>query len=374
MRKVKSLILSLLILFSLTGCAEQKLLERVGLIILVGYDLGEESSLSTTAVVRQVSPEFESNIEIISAENETGKGTRAIMNRKTSKKLVEGQLRVVLYGDELASQGIGKTLNALTRDSDISGGIFVAVVEGETKKILEYSYKDIDDIGQHIYKLLEQNIEEELVISTTLHEVSHDYHSIGEDISMPILSREGESITISGMALFNKGEMVGALPATDSFYLKLVRDHYDSGTFETQISTEDLEGTEMEDLPSELSVVLDTIKSKEKLELTNHEVPEFDLDISLDARLLEVNAEIDLGDPDKVAMIEKAISKSLSSEVTRVIQYCQDVNSDVFGLGQQYRSSVKNSELTEEKWKDMYQQAKVNVQVDLNILRTGTLD
>ena len=75
--------------------------------------------------------------------------------------------------------------------------------------------------------------------------MSHDYHSVGEDISMPILSREGESITISGMALFNKGEMVGALPATDSFYLKLVRDHYDSGTFETQIATEDLEGIEM---------------------------------------------------------------------------------------------------------------------------------
>lgn len=121
-------------------------------------------------------------------------------------------------------------------------------------------------------------------------------------------------------------------------------------------------------------MVLDTIKSNEKLELTNHEVPEFDLDISLNARLLEVNAEIDLGDPNTVVMIEKAISKSLSNEVSRVIQYCQDVNSDVFGLGQQYRSSLKNSELTEDKWKEMYQQAKVNVQVDLKILRTGTLD
>lgn len=374
MRKVKSLIFLLLILLSLTGCAEQKLLESMGLTILIGYDMGEKSSLLTTAVVRQVNPEFESNIEIISAENETSKGTRAIMNRKTSKKLVEGQLRVVLYGDELANQGINTTLNALTRDSDISSGIFMAVVEGEAKTFLEYSYKNIDDIGQHIYKLLEQNIEEELVMSTTLHEVSHDYHSIGEDISMPILSREGESITISGMALFNKGEMVGVLPATDSFYLKLVRDHYDSGTFETQISTEDFEGTLMDDSTGEFSVVLDTIKSKEKLELVNHEVPEFDLSIRLDARLLELNAEIDLGDPTNVVMIEKAISKSLSNEVSRVIQYCQDVNSDVFGLGQQYRSSVKNSNLTEDKWKEMYQQAKVNVQVDLKILRSGILD
>ena len=113
MRKLKFQILIPLLLISLVGCAEQKLLERVGLAILVGYDLGNEGDLSTTAVIRQVNPDFESNIEIISAENQTSKGTRTKINRKSSKKIVAGQLRVALYGSELAKKdGISTSMQS----------------------------------------------------------------------------------------------------------------------------------------------------------------------------------------------------------------------------------------------------------------------
>ncbi len=375
MRKLKFQILIPLLLLSLVGCAEQKLLEKVGIIILLGYDLGNEGDLSTTAVIRQVNPDFESNIEIISAENQTSKGTRTEINRKTSKKVVAGQLRVALYGDELAKKdGIGNSINAFSRDSDISGSVYMAVVEGEAKTLLNYNYENINDIGQHIFKLLQQNIEGEQIISSTLHEVSHDYYSIGEDIAMPIISREEELISISGVALFKKGKMVGELPAEDSFYMKLSRDRYHSGIFEALIKNEDLEKALMKNPPEEISVVLDAIKSKSDLKLINQSTPEFDLHITMEARLLELNEEIDLGEPKNVAILEKAISESLSSEISRVITYCQEVNSDVFGLGNQYRSSVRNSNLTEGKWHEMYQKAKVNVQVDINITRSGTFD
>jgi len=374
MRMIKSLLLIPLLLIGLVGCAEQKLLEKVGLTILVGYDLGNENDLSTTAVIRQVNPEFQSNIEVISAEDKTSKGSRTKINRKSSKKIVAGQLRVVLYGDEIAKQGIDETLIALGRDPNISSSIYMAVVEGESKTLLDYKYENIEDIGEHIFKLLQQNIDEEQIISTTLHEVSHDYHSIGEDIAMPILSREGETINISGMALFKKGQMVGVLPAEDGFYLKISRDRYDSGTFETTIESKDLEGALKNDPPKEISVVLDTIKSKNELKLINKSEPEFDLHITMNARLLELSVDMDLGNPKNIAIMEKAISESLSNEIMRVIRYCQEVNSDVFGLGQQYQSSVRNSNLTEEKWDEMYQKVKVNVEIDFNIIRSGTLN
>lgn len=374
MRRIKSLLLIPLLLIGLFGCAEQKLLEKVGLTVLLGYDLGDESDLSTTAVIRQVNPEFQSNIEVITAEDKTSKGTRTKINRKTSKKIVAGQLRVILYGDEKAKQGIDETLNALGRDADISSSIYLAVVEGESKSLLSYNYENVEDIGQHIFKLLEQNIKEEQIISTTLHEVSHDYHSIGEDIAMPMLTQEGETINISGMALFKKGKMVGILPAEDSFYLKLSRDRYDSGTFETTIESENLEGALKNNPPKEISVVLDTIKSQKELKLINQTEPEFNLYIKMSARLLELNVDMDLGNSKNIANMEKAINDRLSSEITRVIRYCQEVNSDVFGFGQQYQSSVRNSNLTDEKWEKIYQNARVNVKLDFNINRSGTLN
>jgi len=374
MKKFRFFLIMLFLLVILIGCAEQKLLERVGLVTLLGYDLGSENLLSTTAVIRQVNPEFQSNIEIINAENETSKGTRTKINRKVSKKVVPGQLRVTLFGQELAEKGIGQNVDALSRDSVISGSLFMAVVEGQAEELLTYKYENIEDIGQHIFKMLEQNIESEQIISTTLHEVAHDYHSIGEDIAMPIIKREEELILISGVALLNQGKMVGKLPPDDSFYLKLVRDRFEAGTFEASLKSEDIDSSLMKDPPKELSVVLDTIKSKKNLKLVKQSTPEFDLHISMKARLLELNEEIDLGDPKNIAKLEKGISKFISKEISRIIAECQEMGSDVFGFGEKYRSSVRNSELTNEKWHELYKEAKVNVNIDFTILRTGTLD
>ena len=93
MKKFCYFLLLLFLCIGLVGCAETKLLERVGLVTLVGYDLGKEESVETTAVVRQVGTELQSKVVIITAENETSQGTRAKINRRAAKKIMNGQLR-----------------------------------------------------------------------------------------------------------------------------------------------------------------------------------------------------------------------------------------------------------------------------------------
>ena len=48
----------------LYGCAQTNILDKVGLTTLVGYDVGTEDKIKTTAVIREVNPEFQSNVEI----------------------------------------------------------------------------------------------------------------------------------------------------------------------------------------------------------------------------------------------------------------------------------------------------------------------
>ncbi|MBW9234321.1 hypothetical protein JQK62_19035, partial [Leptospira santarosai] len=143
MKLIKLLFIFIFLLISIAGCAEQKLLEQIGLTTLLGYDLGENEKLSTTAVIRQVNPEFQSNVEIVSAENETARGSRAQINRKTSKKIMSGQMRVVLFGEELAAEGIAHHIDTLSKNSDTSGGVIVAIVEGETNRYLNINFKKL---------------------------------------------------------------------------------------------------------------------------------------------------------------------------------------------------------------------------------------
>ena len=365
----------LLFLFSfLSGCAETNILDKIGLTTLVGYDVGTEEKMEITAVIREVNPEFQSNVEVVTTENETSKGNRMKANRKLSKKITVGQMRVILFGEELAKKDLRYYIDINLENASVSNGLYMAVVKDATAPLLNYEYESIDDIGQHIFRLLEQNITQEYMISPTLHEIAHDYYSIGTDFAMPIIERNEELVELSGIALFKEGKMVSSLPAKDSFYVKLVRESFKAGLFETTIQEEDIPSGLLKKSAGEMPVAFDAIRSKRKLKLVDASTPEFDLKLKLQARVLEVYPDVNLGDPEIVPKLEKAISKNLSREISRVIAHTQEVESDIFGFGEKYRSSVRDSDLTKKKWHEKYKDMKVNVDVEFVILRDGIFE
>jgi len=374
MKRLRFYFILLFLLSTLVGCAETKILDRVGLVTLVAYDVGTEEKMSTTAVIREVNPEFQSNVEVITTENETSKGNRMKTNRKLSKKVVVGQMRVILFGEELAKDDIHHYIDLHLENAAVSNSLYMAVVEGQVAPVLEYEYQNIDDIGQHIFRLLEQNIEQENMISSTLHEIAHDYYTVGEDIFMPILKKEEEMVEISGIAIFKDGKMVSILPPEDAFYVKLIAENLKSGTSEVVLEKDDLINNLTKNTNAQIPIAFDAISSKKELKLVNSSTPEFDLNIKIKARITEVFPDLNLGDPKVVSELEKAISKNLLRDISRVIEYCQSVESDVFAFGEKYRSSLRNSKLTKEKWHEIYKDMKVNVDVDFTILRSGIFE
>lgn len=374
MKKGYLVYVGFVLVICMTGCAETSLLERVGLATLIGYDLGEKSDVETTAIVRQVGTNQESTVAIITAENDTIEGTSSKINYRTAEKYLSGQLRGVLFGEELAKEGIGHYLDTLLKNPSISEVIYLTVVEGEAKPLLEYEYPDITEVGDHIYKLLKQNIDNEQLVSSTLHEVAFDYYSIGKDIAVPIIKRDKELVAISGIALFDKGKVVGKLSVEDSFYVKLGRDNFRAGKNEMKISGDDVPSSLVKNSADEINVVFDLIKTKKNVKLNDPKKPEFNLRFTMQARILEIKPDLAVEDPIKSEQLEKAISKKLEREFSRVISRCQELDSDIFGFGEYYRSLVRNSNLTEEKWQELYKEMKVNVEVDFTLIRSGVFD
>ena len=189
-----------------------------------------------------------------------------------------------------------------------------------------------------------------------------------------MIKKDNELIEVSGVAIFNKDKMVGSISADDAFFIRLSRNSFKDGTFEAVIKESDVSAPLKEHLTGETAVVLDSIKSERTYKLINASTPEFDMNISIEARITEIDANIDVDNPTNVKEIEKAINKSLSEDLSRVFAYSQEVNSDAFGLGEQYRSSVRQSKLTHDKWHEMYKKVKLNVHIDTTVLRSGVLN
>lgn len=354
----------------LGGCAEEKILERISLTTLLGYDIEEEDNLSVTAVIRQINPELESKIELQSATASTSKGARSKMDLKTSKKIGSGQLRVVLFGEELAKSGLDDNIHILKMNSEISNATYLATVDGDLKTLLEYKYENISDIGQHIYQLIQHNIEQQYIISSTLHEVNRDKLSFLNSYAMPILKREEENVEISGIAFFNTGKLSGNLPAEEAIYILMVQGNTHKGALEMKIPVTALEKSPS-DSSKELPIAIDSINSKRTIELVDPEVPEFNLTIQLECRLLEVDSDISMDGNAMIHKVEKEINEKIESEIKRLIQYSHDINTDIFQFGEYYKAQYRNANIHNEEWYEMFSKMKVNVTVNTTIIRDG---
>ncbi|MHC0039702.1 Ger(x)C family spore germination protein [Pseudoneobacillus sp. C159] len=355
----------------LSGCADPKILEEVGLITTIGYDVGKDGTYKGTGVELKIEPNAKTDIMIVEAEAHTVRGLNINANKNTSKRLLSGQLRVILMGEELASKGIIHIVESLSRDPSISDLAYVAIVEGETRDLLNLKSEQIPDIGLHLFRMIEKDTKGELMPSATMQEVIHDYYSLGVDPIIPILKKNGnKGVQYTGTGIFKDDKMVGKISTNQSFYFKLINDKYKSGSIEMTINSDSLKLKRQHPTV----IVLDTIHSDSDIKLVSKKNLEYELKIKLNGRLLETNPNIDFSKKEHIELIEKEVSKQMKKEVEKLISYLQSKNSDVIGLGQIYRSSVRHSKLTNDEWHNMFKDVKVQVKIDFNIIRTGVID
>jgi spore germination protein len=353
-------------LWVLTSCADQKILEDIGLITTVGYDLEGEKKVRATMVVLQIDPEAPRNIDVISSDAITSKGARLKANLKTSKELQSGQLRVALYDEEIARKSIKPYVDTLARDPSISDLTYIAVVDGSARDLLKHEYTNIPDVGQHLFNQIEQLTDKEQISNSTLQEVQQSYYSEGVDPILPILKRNRENITVVGNAIMKNDRMVGKLTPKESFYAKLIRDQYHAGSIEMTLNFRDVEGKK-----HKVTTVIDTIVSSRELKLLNQYEPRFDLYLKIKGRLLEIQGDVDLTIPQNMSLLEKAINKKMRKEAIKVITYSQKRDSDIFGFGEVYRSTVRHANLSRGKWHEKYKNMTYDIGVDFKLVRTG---
>ncbi|WP_066391744.1 Ger(x)C family spore germination protein [Neobacillus mesonae] len=373
MRKNK-LWLWLFILLLLSGCAKPKTLEQIGMVTTKGYDIGNDGIIKGTMVVLMIDPSAQQKTGVMTAKALTARGIRIKGDLFSSKKLLSGQLRVVLFSEALGRHGIKPFTDTLVRDPSISDLTYLAIVEGETEEMLRINNKQIPDVGQHIFKLIDHNVKWSIVPSSTLHETLHGNYSVGIDPVLPILKKSDNEVKVSGLALLKDNKMVGKVSETKSYYLKTIRSPIKSGEFEIPISGHSLSLDNNHLAHKQLAVTLDTVFSKAKIKLINQKKLEFDLKLKINARMQEINTDVNLRKPKTVQLLEKEIANQMKKDIEQLIAYCQSVDSDPIGLGEEYRSSVRHSKLTREKWHKMFPDAKVNVKVDFTLVKTGLVE
>lgn len=369
---IKIMIIGLSLL--LTSCVSNEQLEKLSLITAVGYDVGDGDKIEGTTVSGQFDPSKKDVTEITSAKAFTSKMTRQEMNLETRNKMVSGQLRVAVFGSKLAEKGnLINIVDTLSRDPAIGTMVYLGISKTRANEILQIKPKQ-GNIGNFLYELIQQNIKGELLLSCTLHEFLQDYYDPGRDPVIPYLENKNNKVKASGVALISGDHFVGTLSQKESFYVKLLREKFQTGNYELKLPIEKLPEKLFIHKPKtdHLYININEISSNSKIKVLDKSIPSFQVDIDLNIRLEEITEDI-LIDTASIKILEKNINEVMENEVEEVIKKLQKLKSDPVGFGAIYNSK-RGIQLKKGDWNDRFPNATFKVTVKNSILKTGVMN
>jgi spore germination protein len=350
------------IILLLSGCSlmPTKIVNEIGMIQGVGYDLAEDGGVIGTIVYPIINKNKPSKNEVKSAFGQASKEIRTNLNQESQLRLVSGQLRFALYGKSLAEKGINDFVDTLNRDASIGSVVQLAIVDGNANEILNVNkYKD-ENISIYLQELLDQNMESGQIPHTNLQTFLFQLFQVGQDPYLPTIKIENGNIKITGIAMFKYDKYITSLSMEDSYIFKTLlnkdRDGFQSFKFENGDK-----------------VVLQTLSSNPEYKVNIvHGQPEFTIDLKMKARLQEFSSSKRKRQSFNKKVYQKKVEKQLEKKAMDLITQLKEMQVDPLGLGAKYKEHDRS--FNKEKWEKYYPNVKVSVAAKVEIQQTGTID
>lgn len=354
----------------LSGCTsiQKKPLEALGVVSAVGYDAAPENKLLGTMVIPNFTETGKEKIDVLTGTGHTSKELRYNLSRLSERQLVSGQIRVVVYGEDLAKQGIAPLSDTLFRDAEIGSQIHLAVCAGRSVEIFTHRYPDKPSIDVYLYKMLRKEMDQNTIPKSNLHLFLRHVYDKGSDAVLPFLKLGKEDVIVDGVALFRDDVYVGHLNLDDARMLSYLMGGRSTGEIDAVVPGKTSHGD------SAHAVVM-YLKTKRSIETGQQQgTPQFNIKLYIEGAVTEYTGSADLEKEDEVKKLDTYIESQMKTKMENLIKRLQTkYNCDTLGLGEIYRSKGYVKKLDREGWKKTYKTAKINVDVTMNILQTGMI-
>ncbi|MDT8860060.1 Ger(x)C family spore germination protein [Alkalihalobacillus sp. MEB130] len=359
----------ILMLLFLTGCLETRIVDEVSMIRAAAFDFDQERGLKITVsfpTFPEEAQQEELKQGIIQATGETTKGTRIELNKKSQKPIRFGQTRLLMFSQELAEQGIERTVNAMYRDPSVGNRILLAIAEGnDAGSYIETDLGDGELAGVHLPELIEQNQDTSILPPTNMHEFLFSLYNDGRDPYLPMLGKSSEEhVSIIGTALFSGETYHSYLNLDDSFILKMMLD----------TTRQAIQQFEVEYEGEQSYVVLEKLHSDVRRNLNKSgSVPVFTIDITMDGAIEDYDGKMNLDQVNIIEKMEQSIEDLISTRGEELLVQFQQGGIDPLGLGEKYRSTTRNWD--SEEWQNtLYPSSEFQVHVDVKIIQSGAVE
>ncbi|MBB6732592.1 Ger(x)C family spore germination protein [Cohnella zeiphila] len=370
-----ALLLALLMLM-MTGCSDQRIIEKIGFIRTIGLqaaaeDEGEEEEEENTGKIKvtiSIPKTKEQDVIVYSTVSKTIRQAIKVFDLQNDRKIVNGQLRQIVFDTALSRKGIWKYLDTLMRDGSVGNRVHVVIAEGDLNHMLSRNFEQSGPAGEYIDNLLRTERRMGDVPDSNLYTFLRDYKDDGIEPSASILKETGNSLIVNGIALFQEDRYVGKIDAEEKIYFGMLLGNIRAGDMFLDYPDKDF--------VSEDSTLM-RFNSSRKLKVLSvgggAQPPKEKISLKLTGTLLEYNGGLDLESTAERHQLEDEIEKFVQLKCEAVLATMKELKSDAIGVGQHVRNAMPYAAWKRLDWPEEFARSQIEVHVDVHIKSFGKL-
>lgn len=377
------------LMLPLAGCWSRHELNELAIVVGIGIDK-EGSGYSVSA--QMVNPATVSGQRGVSkslppvvTHKQWGQSVPEALRRMTtnlSKRLYYSHLRIVVFGEEVAREGIRGPLDFITREPKMRTDFYLIVARNCTASDVLSMSTVIDPIpANHLYEKLSVSDREwaatgKITLDGLLIDMAGEGTSaaltgiriIGDKSTGASLSRndaikQRAFMEYSGMAVFKKDRMIGWMEDNEVRALKYLQNSVDKTVWVMPCS-------------GGKSITLNLMRARTRIRAAkNGDLPVIHVYSRIELDVASVECDADTSKPDTIERIRKQAENHYSELLLSSIEGVQRrFGTDIFGFGKHVHRQLPELWRKVGKWDEAFARLSVRIHPDIEIRRVGTIE
>lgn len=377
-RRMKVMICLFLIL-CLSGCWDRKELNEVGVVMGVGIDKADNNQYEVTAqIIKAIKPGQGSSggsdlpTWSVSAKGKTIMNAIKHLNQATPRHLYWPHLQLIIFGEDLAREGIAPVITWFERDRDSRSGAYLVVTQGKANDLLNQKIELEGIPAKAISDFLERSTLRQITPrKIKLRDLMQILSSPGVDPSLDVINPKMirgkvETYQLSGTAVFNGDKMVGVITGATVSGAAIRYNEYHYAVVDAKCPGDDDEffSFQVTDFQNKVKPIM----KEDKLTMK--------MDIFMEGNLIDQTCSANLLEPDKEIRVEEQIATNINTYVKECFQQAAKMGADIYGVGQDLRRhypEIWKQKQEQEAWESFLNKVTLEINVDVNVRRSGLL-
>lgn len=400
MKKKIKLIISIFIIFTLTGCYDYREINDLAIVGATEINKIDDNYQVTVQAINPQAPDKTTNPQapfvIYTGTGKTIQEAYRSITLTSSRFLYSNHLQLLIINEKVAKEDISSIIDYYVRNPGIRTEFYILIGKDDNilsittpideipsasiKESIENNYKYYGVTGRVTFsEFVDMNLNPNLEIVLPSIELIKDIPTKDKDEQKDEKSNEENDESsqdetsnkntestevkskylLSGYAIFKDSHLIGYLNNEESIHYNILNNN-----IKNTIITYECEKNKY--------LAIEVIDSNSSIKIKNNNV---EITINLEGNINEVHCNIDIKKSENISKISKEIEKKLNKEITdNILNIRTTYKSDIFKFKDiiykhdyNYYQKIKNN------YDEAYQNLNISVKTNVNLIEKGNI-